>query len=56
LKKLNIANKANFSEEELELQHKKKDFIYIQKSSIEFATKTGMEQGLGGCPRIPAKS
>ena len=45
-KAFNIANEANLSEEELELQHKKKDFIYIQKSSIEFATKTGMEQGL----------
>ena len=45
-KAFNIANEANLSEEELELQHKKKDFIYIQKSSIEFATKTEMEQGL----------
>ena len=45
-KAFSIANEANLSEEELELQHKKKDFIYIQKSSIEFATKTGMEQGL----------
>ena len=45
-KAFNIANEANLSEEELELQHKKKDFIYIQKSSIEFATKTGIEQGL----------
>ena len=45
-KAFNIANEANLSEEELELQHKKKDFIYIQKSSIEFATKTGMAQGL----------
>ena len=45
-KAFNIANEANLSEEELELQHKKKDFIYIQKNSIEFATKTGMEQGL----------
>ena len=45
-KAFNIANEANLSEEELELQHKKKDFIYIQKSSIEFATKTGMEQGI----------
>ncbi|MEI6065985.1 MAG: transposase, partial [Methylococcaceae bacterium] len=44
-KAFNIANEANLSEEELELQHKKKDWIYIQKSSIEFATKTGLEQG-----------
>lgn len=50
-KAFNIANEANLSEEELELQHKKKDWIYIQKSSIEFATKTGLQQGLeqGAC-------
>jgi predicted transposase/invertase (TIGR01784 family) len=45
-KAFNIANEANLSVEELELQHKKKDWIYIQKSSIEFATKTGLQQGL----------
>ena len=45
-KAFNIANEANLSEEELELQHKKKDWIYIQKSSIEFAAKTGLQQGL----------
>ncbi len=45
-KAFNIANEANLSEEELELQHKKRDWIYIQKSSIELATKTGLEQGL----------
>lgn len=42
----NIANEANLSEEELELQHKKKDWIYIQKSSIELAARTGLQQGL----------
>jgi len=45
-KAFNIANEANLSAEELELQHKKKDWIYIQKSSIELATRTGLEQGL----------
>ena len=30
----------------MELQHKKRDWIYIQKSSIELATKTGLKQGL----------
>jgi predicted transposase/invertase (TIGR01784 family) len=45
-KAFNIANEANLSEEELELQHKKKEWIYIQKSSIELATKTGLQQGL----------
>ena len=41
-----IANEANFSEEELELQHKKRDWVFIQKSSIELATKKGLEQGI----------
>ncbi len=45
-KAFNIANEANLSEEELELQHKKKDWVYIQKSSIKYATKTGLQQGL----------
>jgi predicted transposase/invertase (TIGR01784 family) len=45
-KAFNVANEAGLSEEELELQHKKKDWIYIQKSSIELATKTGLQQGL----------
>lgn len=40
-----IANEANFSEEELDLQHRKRDWIYIQKSSIELASKTGREEG-----------
>ena len=45
-KAFNIANEANLSEEELELQHKKKDWIYIQKNSIDYATKTGLQKGL----------
>ncbi len=45
-KAFNIANEANLSEEELDLQHKKKDWIYIQKSSIALAGKTGMQRGL----------
>jgi len=44
-KAFSIANEANLSAEELELQHKKRDWVYIQKSSIELATKTGLEQG-----------
>lgn len=40
-----IANEANFSEEELELQHRKRDWVYIQKSSIELASKTGRAEG-----------
>ena len=45
-KAFSIANEANLSAEELELQHKKRDWIYIQKSSIGLATKTGLKQGL----------
>ena len=45
-KAFSIANEANLSAEELELQHKKRDWIYIQKSSIELATKTGLKQGI----------
>jgi len=41
-----IANEANLNEEELELQHRKKDWIYIQKGSIKLAKKQGLEQGL----------
>ncbi|MBT7409004.1 MAG: Rpn family recombination-promoting nuclease/putative transposase [Methylococcales bacterium] len=40
-----IANEANFSEEELELQHRKKDWIYMQKSSLSLAKKTGHQEG-----------
>lgn len=41
-----IANEANLTREELELQHKKRDWIYIQKSAIELAMKQGIVQGL----------
>lgn len=40
-----IANEANLSEEELEIQHKRKDFLFIQKGSIEYAKKKGIENG-----------
>ncbi len=40
-----IANEANFSEEELDIQHRKRDWVYIQKSSIELALKTGKAEG-----------
>jgi predicted transposase/invertase (TIGR01784 family) len=36
-----IANEANFSEEELDLQNRKREWVYIQKSSIKLALKTG---------------
>jgi len=41
-----IANEANFTEQELDLQHRKKDWIYIQKNSVEYALKIGLEQGI----------
>jgi len=40
-----MANEANFCEEELDLQHRKRDWVYIQKSSIELASKTGKAEG-----------
>jgi len=43
---LNIANEANLTAEELELQRKRKEFIYIQKSSIELAKERALEEGL----------
>ncbi|MFK5950085.1 MAG: Rpn family recombination-promoting nuclease/putative transposase [Methylococcales bacterium] len=45
-KAFQIANEANFSEMELELQHRKKDWVYMQKSSLELAKKQGIEQGM----------
>ncbi|MCK5728465.1 MAG: transposase, partial [Methylococcales bacterium] len=41
-----IANEANFTEGELELQHKKRDWISIQKSALALASKSGLQQGL----------
>jgi predicted transposase/invertase (TIGR01784 family) len=41
-----IANEANLSAEELDLQHRKRDFILIQKSAIDLALRQGQEQGL----------
>ncbi len=42
---LGIANEANLSSEELELQRKRKEFIYIQKSSVELAKEKGYQVG-----------
>jgi len=41
-----IANEANFSEMELELQHRKKDWVYMQKSSIDLAKHQGLKQSI----------
>jgi len=43
---LKIVNEASLSKEELELQHKRKEFIFIQKNSIELAREKGLEQGI----------
>ncbi len=45
-KAFDIANEANFTEQELELQHRKKDWVYMQKSSLDLAKKQGIEQGI----------
>ncbi len=45
-KAFDIANEANFSEQELDLQHRKKDWVYMQKSSLELAKSQGIEQGI----------
>ena len=43
---LNIVNEASLSAEELEAQHKRKEFIYIQKSSLKLASETGFDRGI----------
>jgi len=44
-KALITVNEANMSKEELEAQYKRKEFIAVQRSSIELATIKGIEQG-----------
>jgi len=43
---LDIVNEANLSQDELEAQHKRKEFISIQKLAIMKAKKDGLTQGL----------
>ena len=43
---LNTVNEAGMSSEELEAQHKRKEFIYIQKSSTEKAKNEGLQEGI----------
>ena len=38
---LSTINEASLTKEELELQHKRKEFISVQKSSIELAKEQG---------------
>ena len=45
-KAFEVANTASLSKEELELQQKREEFIWMQKSSIEKATREGREEGL----------
>jgi predicted transposase/invertase (TIGR01784 family) len=40
-----IANEAGLTLEEQEAQWKRKDFIMLQKGSVEFAEKKGLEKG-----------
>ncbi len=40
-----IANTASLSKEELEIQEKREDFLFIQKSSIEKAKREALEEG-----------
>jgi predicted transposase/invertase (TIGR01784 family) len=43
---LKSVDEASFSEDELEIQHKRKEFIYIQKNSLELANEQGLESGM----------
>jgi len=45
-KALKTVNEANMSKDELEAQYKRKEFISVQKSSIELAKEQGIEQGI----------
>ena len=44
-KAFDIANTATLSKEELEIQEKREEFIFMQKSSIEKAKREGREEG-----------
>ena len=44
-KALEIVNEANLTKEELEIQHKRKEFIMIQKSAIQKAKNEGLKEG-----------
>ena len=45
-KAFEIANTASLTKEELELQEKREDFLFIQRSSIEKAKREGREEGI----------
>uniref|UniRef100_UPI0040566714 Rpn family recombination-promoting nuclease/putative transposase n=1 Tax=Candidatus Electrothrix sp. TaxID=2170559 RepID=UPI0040566714 len=46
LEAFDIANTAGLSEEELDMQFKRQDFIAMQQGAVEKATQSGLEQGL----------
>ncbi len=43
---IDIANTASMTKEELEIQNKREEFIFMQKSSIEKAEREGLKQGI----------
>jgi predicted transposase/invertase (TIGR01784 family) len=43
---LALVNEASLSKEELELQHRRHDFILLQQGSLELAEAKGIEQGI----------
>jgi predicted transposase/invertase (TIGR01784 family) len=46
MKALEVVNEANFTEEELELQYKRKEFISIQRLAVLKAKNDGLKQGI----------
>lgn len=46
LKAFDIANTAGLSEEELDIQFKRQDFIAMQQGAMEKAAQSGLEQGI----------
>jgi predicted transposase/invertase (TIGR01784 family) len=46
IKALEVVNEANFTEEELELQYKRKEFISIQRLAVLKAKNDGLKQGI----------
>jgi len=41
-----VANQANMTQEELDIQFKKRDYIALQKGSLALAQKQGLKQGI----------
>lgn len=45
-KAFEIANYAGLSAEEEEAQHKRQDFLYLQRASVDYALERGIRQGI----------